>query len=159
MGRQWGLAPMFLPEFDTENAQKVAPTRGLMALLMTHDITVWPLWCNVNEANRAMIALDQYDVVASEFIPYFGAKPPATSQSGNLIVSSYRKTASDHLLVIANVSKERTQSRICLGSDYPTANPVFVNWMKRTNIAAAAPRCFDVDVDVQDYAMVRVTGQ
>jgi hypothetical protein len=159
MGKQWGLVPIFLPEFDTENAKKIEPTRGMMGLLISHDITVWPAWCNVAEANRGLAALDRYDVTNSEFIGYFAAQPAATSQSANLIVSSYRKSASDQLLVVANISKQSAASKICLADNFTAPNIVFTDWMKNQTISSGDQRCIDVNVAQQDYMLIRVAGQ
>jgi hypothetical protein len=71
MGRQWGLTPFFLPEFDAEHSKQVEPTRGLMGLLMIHDIGIWPIWCNGQVADEALNALDKFGYVNAEFLPYF----------------------------------------------------------------------------------------
>ena len=84
MGRQWGLMPFFLPEFDTQHAAQVEPTRGMMALLMLHDVSLWPIWCNVKVVNEALAALDEFGYVAADFIPYF-ARPPGDHEHGGCV--------------------------------------------------------------------------
>ncbi|MEI6503738.1 MAG: hypothetical protein WCP21_22235, partial [Armatimonadota bacterium] len=91
MGRQWGIAPHFLPEFRGECATAVEPTRGLMALLMLHDVSPWVLWCNEDVANEALAGLDAFGYVDSKFIGYFEAVPPATTDMKDVYVSAYQR--------------------------------------------------------------------
>ena len=106
MGRQWGLNAVFLPEFDAENRPKVEPTRGLMALLMIHDINIWPIWCNAQVVYEAQAALDEFDYAHAEFIPYFDPQPPLTTGVKDIQASAYKKADGSVLLVVANLSKE-----------------------------------------------------
>lgn len=158
MGRQWGLIPIFLPEFDAANAAKIAPTRGLMALLMLHDITVWPLWCNVAEVNRALSALDRFNYQQSEFLPYFDKHPPALSSSQSVLVSSYKNTFTDQLLIIANISKQSASSRICLTNNNVATKAQFINWSTNEQIVNDGQGCINVTVSAQDYLLVRAAA-
>ncbi|MBI2301270.1 MAG: hypothetical protein HYU66_20370 [Armatimonadetes bacterium] len=106
MGRQWGLMPFFIPEFDAEHAAQVEPTRGMMGLLMLHDVSPWPIWCNVAECNRAFEALDAFGYVEAEFIPYFDARPPAATALPDVHASAYRRADGAALLIVANLGKE-----------------------------------------------------
>ncbi|MHB8995834.1 MAG: glycoside hydrolase domain-containing protein [Armatimonadota bacterium] len=106
MGRQWGIMPYFLPEFDTEHRTQIEPTRGLMGLLMIHDVAVWPIWCNADVVNEALAALDEFGYVDSEFIGYFEARPPASTDMKDTYVSAYKRADGKCLLVVANLSKE-----------------------------------------------------
>jgi hypothetical protein len=114
MGRQWGLAPYFLPEFDAEHAQQVEPTRGLMGLLLIHDINVWPIWCNAAVVDEAFAALDEFGYVDAEFIPYFDPRPPAQTTMPEVHVSGYRRSDGKVLLVVANVGKEDREGKVWL---------------------------------------------
>jgi hypothetical protein len=112
MGRQWGLMPFFLPEFDEENRPKVEPTRGMMALLMIHDVNVWPIWCNAKVVDEAFKALDDFGWVKSDFIPYFDPKPPASTDLQDVYVSAYKKANGSVLLVVANLGREDRQGQV-----------------------------------------------
>jgi len=112
MGRQWGLAPYFLPEFDAEHREQVEPTRGLMALLMIHDMNVWPIWCNTRVIGEAFLALDEFGYVEAEFIPYFDPNPPASTDLIDIHTSAYRRSDGAVLLVIANVGKEDREGEV-----------------------------------------------
>lgn len=112
MGRQWGLIPCFLPEFDAEHQKAVEPTRGLMALLMIHDVTVWPIWCNTEEANRALEALDRFGYVDAAFTGYWEAAAPAHTDLGDVHVSAYRRPDGQVLLIVANVGKEDREGTV-----------------------------------------------
>ncbi len=106
MGRQWGLAPYFLPEFDEEHRPQVEPTRGLMALIMIHNMNVWPIWCNAKVIDDALAALDEFGYVGAEFIPYFDPQPPLSCDLKDIHASAYRRADGAVLLVVANVGKE-----------------------------------------------------
>jgi hypothetical protein len=108
MGRQWGIMPFFLPEFPQDLAKQVEPTRGLMGLLMIHDVSVWPIWCNAEVANEALAALDEFGYVDADFIPYFDPAPPATTDMKDVYVSAYKRNGRV-LLIVANLSKEDRQ--------------------------------------------------
>jgi len=114
MGRQWGIMPFFLPEFDAEHAKRVEPTRGLMGLLMVHDVAVWGIWCNADVVNEAYAALDRFGYVDAEFLPYFGAVPPATTDLPDVLASGYRRADGKVLLVAANVGRETRRSEVAL---------------------------------------------
>lgn len=153
MGRQWGLIPIFLPEFDASNAAKIEPTRGLMGLLMLHDIGIWPLWCNVSEVNRALSALDRFNFQQSEFLPYFSAHPPALSSSPNILVSSYKNSNTDQLLAVINVSKTNASGETCLSQ---SGAYQFTNWLTGKILSNTKPNCFNLSVGTQDYALIHV---
>jgi hypothetical protein len=112
MGRQWGLMPFFLPEFDAEHRTQVEPTRGMMALLMLHDVNLWPIWCNLKVVNEALAALDKFGYVAAEFIPYFAPVPPATTNMADVYVSAYKRPDGRVLLIVGNLSKEDRQGEV-----------------------------------------------
>jgi hypothetical protein len=115
MGRQWGIMPFFLPEFDAAHAQQVEPTRGLMALLMLHDTGVWPIWCNAEVVNEALAALDSFGYVDSDFVGYFSATPPATTDMADVYVSAYRKPGKT-LLVVGNTGREERAGEVTVSA-------------------------------------------
>jgi hypothetical protein len=107
--------PFFLPEFPEELRSREEPTRGLMALLMLHDIGVWPLWCNEAVVNEALAALDEFGYVDAEFMPYFGPEPPAATGTPDVLCSAYRRAADGAVLLIAgNVGRADREVRAVL---------------------------------------------
>lgn len=116
MGRQWGIIPFFLPEFDAERAAQVEPTRGLMGLLMIHDTSVWPIWCNTDVANQALAALDEFGIVDAQFIPYFDPVPPVTTELKDVWASAYKRGDGRALVVIANVGREDRSGEVRLNA-------------------------------------------
>jgi hypothetical protein len=135
MGRQWGIMPFFLPEFPADLAKQVEPTRGLMGLLMIHDVSVWPIWCNTAVANEALAALDEFGYVNSEFIPYFDPVPPAVADMKDVYVSAYKRADGWVLLIVANLSREDRRGEVRLNAErlgvplaqvvsWPDKNPV-----------------------------------
>jgi hypothetical protein len=114
MGRQWGIMPFFLPEFDEEHAKRVEPTRGLMGLLMAHDVAVWAIWCNAAVVDEAYAALDQFGYADAEFLPYFAAVPPATCELPDVLVSGYRRADGQVLLAVANLARDPRSGTVVL---------------------------------------------
>jgi hypothetical protein len=148
MGRQWGVMPFFLPEFDAEHAQQVEPTRGLMALLMVHDVSPWPIWCNGKVVNEAFEALDEFGTVDADFIPYFDPTPPATTAMSDVYASAYKKPDGRVLLIISNLSKEDRQGVVTINAarlgvklnsviDWPGKQPLTV---ANGNLALDVPK-------------------
>ena len=136
MGRQWGLAPYFLPEFDAEHAQQMEPTRGLMALLMVHDINVWPIWCNAKVIDDAFAALDEFGYVDAEFIPYFDPEPPASTDLADIHASAYRRVDGTVLLVVANVGKEDREGDVRIDLQrLGLADAKAISWPDRAELA------------------------
>lgn len=116
MGRQWGIMPYFLPEFDEENQKKVEPTRGLIGLLLLHDVAPWPIWCNKEVFDEAFEALDSFGYIDSDFIPYFDAVPPGTTEMKDVYVSVYKRADGRALAIVANLSKENRSGAVRLNS-------------------------------------------
>jgi len=106
MGRQWGIMPYFLPEFRPPYDTQVEPTRGLMGLLMIHDVNVWAIWCNADVINEAFAALDEFGYVDADFIPYFDPNPPAATDLRDVYASAYKRADGAVLLIVANVGRE-----------------------------------------------------
>jgi len=152
-GRQWGLAPMFLPEFDDRHARMVQPTRGLMALLMLHDIGVWPQWCNVEEANRATRSLSAFGYEHAVFVPYFHDDPPARAEDRDVLVSGYRRD-DDWLLVVGNTAATPARTVVCPSASRDLRGRKWSSFVTRAPVSANDQGCFPVNLDGLDYALV-----
>jgi len=105
MGRQWGLMPYFLPEFQPPYDQQVEPTRGLAGLLMIHDVAPWAIWCNAQVFTEAFDALDAFGYLDADFLPYFDPTPPATTDLQDVYASAYQLPGRA-LVIVANLSRE-----------------------------------------------------
>jgi hypothetical protein len=105
LGRQWGIMPYFLPEFSAPYDGQVEPTRGLVAMLMVHDVAPWVIWCNAKVFEEAFDALDAFGYVDAGFVPYFDPKPPAATEMKGVLVSAYTKPGKA-LVIVANLSRE-----------------------------------------------------
>lgn len=156
MGRQWGIMPFFLPEFDAEYAKQVEPTRGLMALLMIHDVSPWPIWCNAAVMNEALAALDEFGHVDSEFLPYFDAVPPATTEMTDIYVSAYKRADGRALLIAANLSKEDRQGTVRINAErIGVSIGKLMSWPDKQPLAADNGQV-RLDVPKLSYRMVIV---
>jgi len=157
MGRQWGIMPFFIPEFSGEYATQVAPTRGMMALLMIHDVSPWPIWCNVEVVNEAFAALDEFGYVDAEFIGYFDADPPATTELADVYVSAYRKEG-QALLVIGNLSREERSGAVTVSeARLGLARANAVSWPEKRPLECREGR-LSVTVPGLGYQMVAVSA-
>lgn len=120
MGRQWGVPSVFLPELGGNSqgdaAKEIAPTRGMMALLMLHDVGLWPIWCNAKVANEALTALDKFGYVDSEFVGYFDSPAPAVTEMKDIYVSMYKRADKRALLIIGNLGRENQKGTITINA-------------------------------------------
>ncbi len=86
--------------------QPIEPTRGLVAILMLHDIAPWALWCNAKPFEDAFDALDAFGYTDSDFIPYFDRQPPAATDMRDVYVSVYKRDDGRALAIVGNTSRE-----------------------------------------------------
>jgi hypothetical protein len=137
MGRQWGVIPIFLPEFSAEHYKVIEPTRGLAALVMLHDVSVWPIWSARVVWQTMYDALDSFGYVDSEFIPYFSPRPPGQTNMKDVYISVYRRKDGRALAVVANTSRENRRGYVTLDGarlGLPTAR--VISWPDRAEIVA-----------------------
>ncbi|MFH0795692.1 MAG: glycoside hydrolase domain-containing protein [Candidatus Omnitrophota bacterium] len=160
MGRQWGLMPVFLPEFrNPEMCNAVEPTREMMGLLMVHDVSLWLLWANGKVINEAYRSLDKFGYVDSDFIPYFDPTPPATTDMENVYISAYKRADGRALLIVANLSKKPKDQQ---GKVWINAKRIglplnkVVNWPDEQplNVIKGAVQ---IEVPKQGYRMIMVS--
>ncbi|MBI2298929.1 MAG: LamG domain-containing protein [Armatimonadetes bacterium] len=155
MGRQWGIQPFFLPEFSQEEAARVEPTRGLMGLLLVHDVQPWPIWCNIEPVKAMYDALDAFGYVDSDFLPYFDPQPPARVDGmADVYVSVYKRADGRALAVIANVSREARSGVVTFAGDrigVPVGSALA--WPARTPLAKAGAG-YRLDLPGLDYRLV-----
>ena len=118
MGRQWGLISTFIPGLRGDRIdyykKAVRPTRGLMALLMLHDVTPWPTLCNVAVLEEAWKALDEFDHIEAEFLPYWQILPPASTDMEDVYASAYKRADGQVLLIVANLGDADLTGRLRL---------------------------------------------
>ncbi len=156
IGRQWGLMPFFLPEFDAEHSKLVEPTRGMMGLLMIHDVSLWNIWCNPEVVNEAYRALDEFGYQDSEFLPYFDPRPPARTELKDVYASAYRRADGKALLVIANLGKADRQGTVTIDAKrlgLPLTK--VISWPDKTPLAVKDGR-LDLPIPRLGYRMVVV---
>lgn len=158
MGRQWGIMPFFLPEFDAEHRELVEPTRGLMGLLMVHDVSPWPIWCNAAEMNRALEALDEFGYVQARFMGYFDSPAPASTDMEHVLTSAYIRDG-QALLIIANVGREPRAGSVTVN---PTALGMRTLSAKSWPEGEALPmngNALNVSLEGLDWKMVLLSPQ
>jgi len=114
IGKQWGIIPFFLPEFDPASAKNTQPTLGLASLLLVHDVQPWPIFSNISVWNKMYSALDSFGFQKSTFVPYYSNNPPTVNNNlKGLYVSAYTKTG-QALIIISNLSKNPISGKVVL---------------------------------------------
>jgi len=109
-GIQWGVFPFFLPEFRDEQLNDPIAAERLMGLLLAHDASPWPIWCNPEPMNAAWKAMDKFGATGAKFSPYW--KPNGiSSDNKEIIVSAYNRPGSA-MLVVVNTSKQDTTAKL-----------------------------------------------
>jgi hypothetical protein len=155
-GRQWGVIPILLPEFNAENSAKIEPTRGLAALAMLHDTSVWPIWSNVSVWNEIYDALDAFGYVDSEFIPYFDPTPPATTDMKDAYISVYKRADGRALAIVGNTSREDRSGTVTLNAKrigLPTSG--VLSWPDKTPVTQNGTK-IKLDVPRLGYRMLLI---
>ncbi len=155
-GRQWGVMPFLLPEFDAEHYNQVQPSRGLAALVLLHDSAVWPIWSNSGAWVPMFNALDAFGYEDSEFIPYWASTPPATTDMKDVYISVYKRSDGRALAIIGNTSKEARTGTVTLNAKaigLPTAG--VLSWPDRKPLAQNGDK-IEVSVPGLDYQMVLI---
>jgi len=120
MGRQWGLAPWFLPSLTRPEIKRpltpvdIEPTENMLALLAIHDIHIWAAWCNMGMIYKFHEAEDKFGVDEAEFHPYWSQKLAAPTEE-KVCVSLYTRPSRDKVLMLAaNLGAKPLTDRIKL---------------------------------------------
>jgi len=153
MGRQWGLIPIFLPEFNETFAAEIEPTQGLMALLLQHNVNIWPIWCNTEIVNQALAMLDDFDYNDAEFISYFNKEPIASTSLTQVYISGYVKQNGSTLMIVSNLSQDQQVGEICLNNTLTRKIDKVRSWPDKKQLAINQDQCFHVSIDLNNYKM------
>jgi hypothetical protein len=155
-GRQWGVIPIVLPEFRGQAARDIQPTRGLAALVMLHDSSVWPIWSNSEAWKEMYDALDAFGYVDSEFIPYFDPNPPASTDMKDVLISVYKRKDGRALAIVGNTSREDRSGTVTLSAKrigLPTSG--VLSWPDKTALAQDGGK-IKLDVPRLGYRMLLI---
>lgn len=158
MGRQWGLIPTFIPGLRRDRKEyykkAVPPTRGLMALLMIHDVTPWPTLCNVSVLREAWKALDAFDHVEADFIPYWDPLPPAATDMKDVHASAYRREDGRVLLIVANLGDSDVKGQLLLNMKRLGLSAAdVVSWPDKTPVDVSGGRV-NIEIPRLGYRML-----
>lgn len=155
MGRQWGVAMIFLPELRGGREKLIEPTKELMGLLMIHDVAVMRLFCKRDVVDGAHRALDDFGYADADFIPYFDTVPPAVTDMKDVYVSAYKHDNGSVLLIAANLSKEkldRTGKIRINAKRLGIKTDKLISWPDRTPIQTVNDE-FELTVPKMDFRM------
>ena len=112
-GKPYGLPAIFIPEFTSQFSQSVESTRKLAAILLLHDILVWPVWSNTNIWVQRNKILNKFPGLASaKFISYYDKNRLFYSDNADVYVSAYQNNNNEYLMIIANLSNSAKKVNI-----------------------------------------------
>ncbi len=138
-------------------AKEIEPTRGLMALLMIHDVSPWVSYCNVAVMNEALSALDAFGHVDADFVGYFEKEPPAITDMPDVYTSVYKRRDGCSLLIIANLSKTDRHGEVRVNlTRLDLKRASFMNWPDKQPLPSTDGR-LTLDIPRHGYRMVRVS--
>jgi hypothetical protein len=86
--------------------------------------------------------VDALGIVDAEFLPYFAAVPPATTDMPDVLASGYRHADGRVLLVVANLAREGRSGTVTLnpaGLRLAEVGPVLA-WPEKTPLVADGQR-------------------
>jgi hypothetical protein len=172
MGRQWGPMPFFLPELRDDYSSQIEPTRGMLALLMIHDVSPWAVSCKLKVMNDAWTALDEFGYAKASFLPYFDSQPPATFDPQPLSItglndvhrvniSAYQQDDKRTLLIVANLDKDRRVGKLRInfqrGLRIPLQPlPTVMDWLTKRPLELQGDSLPNFDIPGLDYRMLVV---
>ena len=152
-GIQWGVFPFFLPELAGEHRRTTVPTERLMGLMLAHDTSPWPIWCNESVIFGAWKTVDRFGIVDAEFLPYW--KPNGvTTDNAEVLVSAYRKPGRA-LLVVLNSGKADAHVALKVDPKPLSLKPAFAA-AGAADDAVLSPdgRALTLDVPARGYRLV-----
>lgn len=114
MGRNWGVMPFFLPEFSGEFLKKAEATQHLVGLSLLNDFALWPVWFRTDEANRVYRALDEFDMVDAELLPYWNNGDVIGGQSDAVKCTAYREPGGGVLLCLVNLTRQPQRATLTI---------------------------------------------
>jgi hypothetical protein len=114
----------------------------MMALLLVHDVSLWADVCNVAVVDHVYGEVDAFGIVEAEFLPYFAAVPPATTDLPDVLASGYRRSDGRVLLIVANLARQQRSGTVRLnpaGLQLPHIAQVLA-WPEKTPLARDGQR-------------------
>jgi hypothetical protein len=108
----WGIPVVFIPQFKMNNDWMKDPDLAakLMAMLVPHDVMVWPIFAETSTLLQYRSALERFGIGETdvEFYPYWRTHPAIQCKDDRVKLSVYVRP-SKLLLCIANWSKEEVR--------------------------------------------------
>lgn len=154
-GSQYGFPIIFLPVLDAAYYKTFGPTRYLAAILLQHDLLVWPqssVYVVWSERYKLLSEFLGYETAS--FIPYYSHKPILSSNTENIIGSVYRNNRDEYLCIVSNLNNVDFSGDITF-----TDNSKILDDYKlivkngRNKSVITSSKSIRVDISKQDYAV------
>lgn len=101
-----GIPTVMLPQFKASGARVADPAAatGFLAVMLPHDLLIWPVFIQADTVLAARDALVSAGVDRAEtrFIGYWHDRPPAKSAPDGVLVSAWRMPDGTVAVVVAN---------------------------------------------------------
>jgi len=93
------------PKFDKKYASSDEPTRDYLAMCLTHDNTLWPVFCKPDAAYKVMKIKQDFKIgdAEVEFHPYWGESHPVTVNGKECYAVTWENKGK-YLVSVANLS-------------------------------------------------------
>ena len=164
LGRQWGWAPLWLPQFKNISRET---SRDMLSLILLHDSLVIPVSMDQYEAGMSNAVLWKLGFVDAEFVGYFDTPAPASADSPQLYVSAYKNAggrAGDAILIITNHGPEDGTFNIVPNSEVlglTTAKWVAAEYVTKDDYTTLARTndAFEIHLSGRDFAIVSIRAE
>ena len=114
IGKQLGLVQVMLPQFKSGAMQRFpgilqqsGPTRDMLAMVLLHDIHVWPIWSNARVVVDAYRVLAHFNTGTSDvvFRPYWETAAQEWVSPDGVLVSYYERPR-EIMAIVTNTTKQ-----------------------------------------------------
>ncbi|MBU0478661.1 hypothetical protein KKC91_08850 [bacterium] len=158
MGKQWGAAQLFLPELHGDWDKPEAPTRELLAMLLIHDILIWPAYCNAEVVRSVYEIKKDFGMEKVEFFPYW-ERHQVFCDNDKIKISYYKKISSNdqkYLLIVSNLTNEVQFAQIKLDFNVPNSKMIKLFDLENKRFLDCENKSFSVPVKSYDFRLIEV---
>ncbi len=161
MGRQWGWAPLWLPQFK---AAAAGASREMLSLILLHDCLVIPVCMDQGEAHLSNAILFRLGFVDSQFVGYFDSPAPASTDSPEVLVSAYKRLhgkAGSAILIVTNHGLKAGLFHVSPNAQALELGPGEWRATLHQDLTTTTPlprreSAFDIEIPAKDFRIVSI---
>lgn len=154
LGAQYGFPIIFLPVFDAIYYKTYYPTRYLAAILLQHDILVWPqasVYVVWSERYKLLSEFPEYETAS--FKAYYSNEKILSSDTKNVIGSVYKNNRNEYLCIVSNLNNIDFKGEITFTDSQHVLDYyklIVKNGRNKSRISSS--KSIYVEIKKQDYA-------